>query len=298
MTSTNLRKDLYNVATRGVRFSLKLPNNQFTGWLIDRFFGGFFTGVIDAAVTFDEMIAEKSLKEACGWISSICGTAPQVHGVENLPGDGPLLLVSNHPGYFEGMLTISFLQRDDFRLVVSGVPYFNQLPNASKYIFYTDHSEGENVNALRKAVAHLRDGGTFMIYPTGQADPDPDAMPGSSERLDDWSESVALMLRRVPETRLVPIIVSGIVNPRFLRHPLALIQRERRPRIRVAELFQMYQQFGKSDRPPLSNPRISFGPAISGTELIEQVGRRNIMSEVIRRARVELDLHMARKGAG
>jgi hypothetical protein len=297
MTTGNLREDLYNVAMQGVRFALHLPDNSLSNKLIERIFGRFFRGVIDVAVTFDEKVADESLHEACGYVSLICGKPAEVHGLENLPSDGPMLIVSNHPGYFEGMLTISYLRRDDFRLVVSGVPYFNQLPNTREYIFYTDHSEAENVMALRKAVAHLQDGGVFMIYPTGQADPDPDAMPGSSERLDDWSGSVALMLRRVPETQLVPVIVSGIVNPRFLRHPLALIQRERRPKIRVAELFQMYRQFGTTDCPPLSTPRLTFGPSVSGAELISQVGKRGIMPEVIRRERVLLGEHMARVDA-
>jgi hypothetical protein len=293
MTAENLRTELYNVAMRGIRFSLSLPDTPFVNRSIDRFFGNFLKGVIDAAVTFDEKIAGESITKACAWISSVCGQRPHVSGAENIPAEGPVLLVSNHPGYFEGMLIIGQLPRSDIRIVVGGVPYFTKLPNARQFIFYTDHTESENVKALRRAVSHLKTGGSFLIFPTGQADPDPDAMPGSRQRLDDWSESVALMLRRVPETRLVPAIVSGIVKPGYLWHPLALIQRSRRPRIRVAELLQMYRQFGTADYPPISRPRLTIGKPISGAELIAQVGKRKMMSEVIRRAGALLDAHIA-----
>jgi hypothetical protein len=118
-------------------------------------------------------------------------------------------------------------------------------------------------------------------------------MPGGLERIDDWSESLALMLRRVPETQLVLVMTSGIVHPRYLRHPLALIQKERRARIRVAELFQMYRQFGTPDCPPLSSPRLSFGQPVRGEELIARVGRKGIMPEIIRMAKEAHLAHMA-----
>lgn len=294
MTSSDLHTELYKVGMQGVRFSLSLPDTTLVNRVIHRIFGSFLTGVIDAAVTFDEMIAERSVNEACAWISSVCGEPPEVVGVENIPAEGPVLLVSNHPGYFEGMLLIGQMPREDIRIVAAGVPYFKKLPHARPHFFYTDHSEGENVAALRKAVSHLKEGGAFMIFPTGQADPDPDAMAGSSQRLEDWSESVALMLRRVPETKLVPAVVSGIVKPGFLRHPLALIQKSRRPRIRVAELLQMYRQFGTRDHPPISRPRLTIGEPVSGEELIAQVGRRKIMADVVRRERALLGDHMSR----
>ncbi|MBN2046188.1 MAG: hypothetical protein JW757_14285 [Anaerolineales bacterium] len=295
MPTDTLRENLYRVGMQGVKFALPFPDSAIKTQLIESLFGNFFKNMINAAVTFDEMIVENSLNEACGWISSICGAPPRVFGAENLPVDGPVLVTSNHPGYFEGMLTISQLPRDDLKLVVGGIPYFNQLPNTSNYIFYTDHTESENVQVLRKAVSHLKNHGLLMIYPTGQADPDPDSMRGAFARFDAWSESVSLLLRRVPETSLVIVIVSGIVNPRFMRNPLTWIPRQRRARIRVAELLQLYRQFGQPNCHPLSSPRISFSQPVSGADLIAQVGKKNLMTEIIRRAKTEHQTHMARR---
>jgi 1-acyl-sn-glycerol-3-phosphate acyltransferase len=273
MQHSKLREDLYRTAVQGVRFALHLPDAPWAVRLVEGLFGKFMANVIDVAVTFDQKVGEESLTTACKWISAICGEPAEVLGKEKIPAEGPVLVVSNHPGYFEGMLTISQMPREDIKIIVGGIPYFNQMPNTRQRIFYTDHSDTNNISALRNAVRHLKSGGMFLIYPTGQADPDPDAMPGSMERIDDWSDSVALMLRRVPETILVPTIVSGIVDPQYLRHPLARIQRERRSRIRVAELFQMYRQFIEVGTPPISRPRLSFGEPVSGSQLIDECAK-------------------------
>jgi len=296
MAAASLREELYQTGIQGVLFILNLPDNRMTRSMVERFFGAFFKNVIDTAVTFDEMIAERSLIEACAWISARCGAAAQVSGAENIPKSGPVLLACNHPGYFESMVIAAQLPREDLRVVVGGVPYFNSLPNTSQIIFYTDHSPAGSVKVLRDAVRHLRAGGIVLIYPTGRADPDPDVLPGASKQLEKWSQSVAVMLRRVPATRLVPAAASGILAPGFLRHPLARIQRRQRYRQRAAELFQMYRQFRDPDCPPLSRPRVSFGEPVSGAELSAGRGKEEIMPEVIGRAREVLKRHMSLAG--
>jgi len=264
--------------------------------MVERFFGAFFKNVIDTAVTFDEMIAERSLIEACAWISARCGAAAQVSGAENIPKSGPVLLACNHPGYFESMVIAAQLPREDLRVVVGGVPYFTELPNTRQHIFYTDLTPSSSVRVLRNSVAHLRAGGSVLIYPTGKADPDPDALPGASAQLEDWSQSVAVMLGRVPETRLVPVAASGILSSRYLRHPIARIQPRQRYRQRVAELFQMYRQFRDAGCPPLSRPLLSFGEPVSGAALLARAGKEGLMPAVISRARETLRGHMALAG--
>jgi len=296
MPANDLRAYLYQTGVQGILFILNLPDNRVTRRMVKRLFGRFFVNVIDKAVTFDEMIADRSLREACAWISACCGRLAGVHGIEKLPMEGPVLLASNHPGYFDTMAIAAQLPREDLRVMVGGVPYFTELPNTGKYIFYTDLTPSSSVRVLRKSVAHLRTGGMVLIYPTGQADPDPDVLPGASARLEDWSQSVAVMLRRVPETRLVPVTVSGILSARFLRHPLARVQPRQRYRQRVAELFQLYRQFRDAECPPLSAPRVSFGEPVSGGALLAQAGREGLMPAVLACARETLNIHMSQTG--
>ena len=292
MQYLELKQQLYQTAITGILFSLNIPDVKVTRWVMERLVGRWLSSVLDIALEFDRQIGDVSLTSACGWISEKCGFPVQVHGAENIPPDGPVLLVSNHPGYFEGMAITAQLPRQDLKVLVGGIPYFSDLPNMKKLIMYTDRSTEMNIVALRKAIQHLHSGGVVLIFPTGHADPDPDYMEGAHRRFEDWSESVALIMRRVPETRLVPVVVSGIIQPQFVNHPLARRQSELVPRMRVAGFFQIYSQFRTENRPPLSHPRVTFGEPIDGDTLAKQPGKKNQMSLIIKAGQELLAKHM------
>lgn len=287
-----LRAYLHKIALQGVLFVLNLPETRFTRWLVYRFFGRLFTNVIDVAVEFDRRIGAQGVQAGCQYVALCCGTPAKVHGVENIPAEGPLLLAANHPGFFDTMVILGQLPRDDVRVVVGGVPYFTEMPHAREYIFYTDQSPQQRVRVLRESVRHLRQGGAVLIYPTGMADPDPDHMEGAHEQIELWSESVALMMRQAPQTLLVPVFVSGILAPRFLNHPIARVQPNRRYRQRVGEFFQLYRQFRQVDVPPMAQPRLSFSRPVSLPELAGTTGGKDILPAVIGRAQDALALHM------
>lgn len=293
MQQTELKQQLYHTALTGILFSLNIPDAKLTRWMMERLVGRWLSSVLDVALEFDRQIKDVSLTSACGWISEKCGNPVRVHGAENIPTEGPVLLASNHPGYFEGMAITAQLPRQDLKVLVGGIPYFSNLPNMKKLVMYTDRSTERNIVALRKAIQHLHSGGAVLIFPTGHADPDPDYMEGAHQRFEDWSESLTLMMNRVPETRLVPVVVSGIIQPQFLNHPLARRQSELVPRMRVAGFFQIYNQFRSEDRPPLSHPRVTFGEPIDGTTLAQQGGKKRRMSLIIKNARALLEKHMA-----
>lgn len=293
MQYLELKQQLYQTAITGILFSLNIPDVKATRWGIERLVGRWLSGVLDMALEFDRQIEDVSLTSACAWISEKCGLPVRVHGTENIPPDGPVLLVSNHPGYFEGMAITAQLPRQDLKVLVGGIPYFSHLPNMKQHIMYTDRSTDRNIVALRKTIQHLRSDGIVLIFPTGHADPDPDYMEGAHRRFEDWSESIALIMRRVPETRLVPVIVSGIIQPKFINHPLARRQPELVPRMRVAGFFQIYSQFRSENRPPLSHPRVTFGEPIDGETLAKQLGKKKQMSLIIKKGQALLAKHMA-----
>ncbi|HKJ26430.1 MAG TPA: 1-acyl-sn-glycerol-3-phosphate acyltransferase [Anaerolineales bacterium] len=293
----SLRDYLHQVALQGILFVLNMPETRFTRWLVTRLFGRMFLNVIDVAVEFDHRVGEEGVQKGCQFISLRCGTPAKVHGAEQLPAEGPLLLVSNHPGYFDTMVILGHLPRRDVRVVVGGVPYFNEMPHVRQYIFYTDHSPQQQVQVLRDSVRYLNGGGCVLIYPTGMADPDPDVMDGAHAQIERWSKSVALMMRRAPAAKLVPVTVSGILAQKYLNHPVARIQPKVRYRQRVAEFFQLYQQFRRTDVPPLARPRVSFGKPVSLAELSEHSVGKELLPSVIGCAQAGLDAHMNLRGS-
>jgi len=293
MQYLDLKQKLYQTAITGILFSLNIPNLKVTRWGMERLVGRWLSSVLDIALEFDRQIEDESLTSACAWISEKCGHPVKVHGAENIPPDGPVLLIANHPGYFEGMAITAQLPRQDLKVLVGGIPYFSNLPNMKNRIMYTDRSTERNIVALRKVIRHLRSDGSVLIFPTGHADPDPDYMEGAHRRFEDWSDSIALIMARVPETRLVPVVVSGILEPQFINHPLARRQSELVPRMRVAGFFQIYSQFRSENRPPLSHPRVTFGVPIDGETLAKQPSKKKKMSLIIKRGQALLAEHMA-----
>ena len=293
MPDDHLKEQLYRTAIDGVLFSLNVPNTGLTRRMVTLVIGRFLSNILDVALEFDRMIVDESLTSACAWISSKCGQPIKVNWAERIPATGPVLLAANHPGYFEGMAIAAQMPRQDLKVLVGGIPYFSHLPNMKKLIIYTDRSTEKNIQGLRKEIDHLRSGVIVLIFPTGHADPDPDYMQGAFRRFEDWSESIALILRRVPETRLVPVVVSGILEPQFLNHPLARRQKEMVPMQRVAGFFQIYAQFKSPNRPPMSHPRVTFGEPIGGHTLAEQGGKKDAMSHIINLCQNLLAEHMS-----
>jgi hypothetical protein len=115
---------------------------------------------------------------------------------------------------------------------------------------------------VRQLIHHLQQGGAVILFPGTKLDPDPAALIGAAERLESWSRSIALLLRRVPETHLIPTIVGGVLSPRFFAHPLAKLAPPGWERIRLAEMLQIMQQLVLGTRLDLQ-PTVNFGTPMS-----------------------------------
>jgi hypothetical protein len=122
------------------------------------------------------------------------------------------------------------------------------------------------MGVVRNAVGHLRGGGTVLTFPAGEIEPDPASMPGAVASLESWSESVAVFARLAPETRVVVAIVSGVIWPASLSHPLTRLRKERKAQERIAASLQVLAQ---TLRPSmrLASTRVAFSSALPAGEL-------------------------------
>lgn len=185
-----------------------------------------------------------------------------INGAENIPLKGAAIIASNHPGTLDAPLIFSALPRDDLKVIVSGVPVVRALPGASKYLIYTPYDIQQRTAVVRGAIRHLKNSGLLMIFPTGKIDPDPVFLPGSSQALESWSKSLEIFLRRAPGTKVVPTIVSGVLDPATLRNPLTKLRREFWMQQRIAEYIQVAQMLMFHKKLELT-PRVTFGKAIN-----------------------------------
>lgn len=249
------------------------------------------------AVSFDLMVARDGIGRAFGDLMALCVTGVEVRGADMIPAEGPLLIVSNHPGAYDVPLIVSVLPRHDLHLVASTVPFLQELPHLLGHLIEVTREPKDGMRGVRQAIRHLRKGGALLILPSGIVDPDPDVLPGAHEALETWSPSIELLLRRAPETQVLVVIVSGVLSPAWLRTPIVRVQKEIWRQRKLAEMFQIMQQvlFPTS---LMLTPRVSLAPPLSVSELDALYDGGSLHEKVIHRARELLAEHMSSGALG
>jgi hypothetical protein len=189
----------------------------------------------------------------------------------NIPDTGPVLVCSNHPGSIDGLAIAPCLQRADVKIVVSSIPFIQDLPATSSHMIWSSTETHRRMLTIRSIIQALQDGRVVIIFPSGTVDPDPDRMPGASEAILSWSHSLEVILRKVPATCFLGAIVSGVVDADLLNHPLPRLRREPRSRQKTAELLHGLRDMGAPGRIRTST-RISFDYPRAANDLPREKG--------------------------
>jgi hypothetical protein len=244
------------------------------------------------AVDVDGRIARLGLAEAAREVLFQFIDGLTVCGAETIPAQGPLLVASNHPGAYDLPALVASMQRDDLKVVASGVDVLRRLPNVAQHMIYVTSDVHARLSVVRDMIRHLGEGGALLIFPTAQVDPDPALEPGSEEALGRWSPSVSVVLHRVPQARVVPAIVSGVLAEACLRNPIARLPRVTWRKRKLAEFLQVSQQLALHRSFSL-NPRVSFGQPLVAAELCREAGPSGLLPAIIDSARSLLATHLA-----
>lgn len=216
--------------------------------------------------TYDGIVGEAGLRAGGSWALEQLAREVVVEGAEELPREGPLLVVSNHPGLADAVALFAAMTREDLRVIAAERPFLSALPNTSKALIPVPDNPNGRLRTARAAARHLRAGGAVITFPGGRIEPDPAVLPGAVEALGAWSGSVDLFARLVPGLAVVPAVVSGVISHAALRNPLALVRGDPRDRQWLSATLQMLV-------PALRDvtTRVEFGPPLhAGGE----VGRR------------------------
>ena len=192
------------------------------------------------AAAYDAQIGARGLPPASrDLLRQVVGEA-WVAGTAWVPREGPLLVAANHPGLSDALALFAALERPDLRVVAADRPFLRALPHLARHLIYIPADDAGRRDAARAVVAHLRAGGAVLTFPAGQIEPDPALHPEAHAALARWSPSIGLFLRQAPATRVVPAIVSGVLSPRAVRHPLVRLRRQPRDREWLAALLQVF----------------------------------------------------------
>lgn len=213
-------------------------------------------------------------------------------GAESIPTTGPIIVASNHPGAYDSMAIVSQIPRPDATFIISDIPLVKFMPNASKHAYFATSDSKTRTNAVRETIRLLERGGCLVIFATGLIDPDPEVWgeEAASRELEGWSSSLELFLKKVPETKLIVTITSGVLDESWARSRLIRIAKPGLERRRLAEFGQVISQLLRPGRKKY-NPHISFAPPVTLDDLGH--GRGEAMPNIKARARALLAEHMA-----
>ena len=235
--------------------------------LIEQAFRGPARRFARTVLAFDQRIGDAGLQAASAEMLSTYTSGLDIAGGDNVPTSGPVLFAANHPGMTDSLACFAAINRSDLRIVANDRPFTRLMPALSRHLIYVPDQPGERLSVARNVTRHLNNGGAVFINPAGHIEPDPACMPGAVESLESWSDSLALFVRRVATLRVVPVIVSGVILPASLRHPLTRIRRTPKDRERVAATLQLLLHTLRPNHRPL-RARVAFGPALLASDLI------------------------------
>jgi hypothetical protein len=242
-------------------------------------------------VMTDRKIATDGFPAATDWMASHWVREVTTRGTGAVPAKGPLLVVSNHVGAYDILVVPSQINRRDVKIIASDTPFFKNLPNASRHMIYASDNLGDRMAAARQGIAHLQEGGALLLFGTGLIDPDPAIYPNVETEIGNWSSSIDLFLRKVPQAKVMVCIVSGIVMPRWANSPLTWLRRVDWQKRRIAEYGQVIEQLFFPGKPKIS-PSMTIAPPIGVDELRYASGSDLLLPTVIARGKTLLAEHI------
>ena len=227
-----------------LRLILDLPARKFTRLLLE----------------LEQAVAEQGPAYGARKISRYFFDDLTVIGAEHIPQEGACIIAANHPGGMDFLAQIEAARRDDLLAISSDVNFLRPLPGLNQYLVPISNDARGRYAALRGTLAHLRDGGMLLLYPTGSIDPDPHYFCNAPDHLARWSRSLAVYLQKGTPLQVVPSITSQAISEKILFSRLVMRQKRRIDRQRAAEFLQtMNMMCLKGHR---LNLKVSFGEAL------------------------------------
>lgn len=217
-------------------------------------------------VEFDTLTGKVGLSEAaCRFLQNRYIKDLRVHGRENMPTTGPVLVLSNHPGMTDNVSLFAAVNRPDLRIIAIQRPFLESLYNISPMLSYVSDNPSDRMRAVRQVSAHLRAGGVALTCPAGKIEPDPDVYPGALESLNNWTDSSGVFMRFAPQTKIVPVLISGVIWERTAHYWLTRIKRTRDERERLAAALQLLVLVTRDARP--NTVHVHFAKPITAEEV-------------------------------
>ncbi|NMB61500.1 MAG: hypothetical protein GYA18_04085 [Chloroflexi bacterium] len=287
-SETELRKALLDEIVKAVG----LPISNFWRKFVEVVFWVPISRFSKLGSYFDQMTFQYGFNKAVDISLKLLVQDIRVLGEIKAPPNGPLLVVSNHPGTYDALCLAAKLPRDDVKIVSSNIPFLKKMKNVNDHFLFGSMDSYVRMLVIRNAVRHLERGGAVIIFPSGHMDPEPAFMPGAMQALDEWSKSMEIFIGKVPETTVQVAVVSKVLTPRYLGHPLTCVRKGRRERQRIAEFLQIINQMvyrKKFNQIPL----VSFAEPFKLQDISPQKDINMLLPHAVAQARVLMRDHIS-----
>jgi hypothetical protein len=215
---------------------------------------------------FEARVGTAGLQSSARAMLAKVAGATRVDGAEHIPGSGPVLILSNHPGLSDTLNLFAAIARDDLRVIAAYRPFLAVLPHVSARMVYVKTDASARMAAFRESATLLKHGHCVLTFPAGGIEPDPaQRRDDARASIDKWIDSVGLLAKLAPDTQIVPVIVRGVFDRAAYRNPLAQRKATLAERERFAAMLQVmwpgYQRNAISLR---------FGAPLSARSLVAQ----------------------------
>ena len=178
------------------------------------------------------------LKGASEWLLGVGAAGVHIQGAEHVPIDGPVLFAGNHAGLGDAHALLMSSPRRDTKLMAHNFGILPGLRHFRRHVIEVEPDTPQS--ALRSSLRHLRAGGSLLLYPRGEIEADPGLyLDKALATLPEWSRSIEVFARHVPDLTIVPVAVGGVISRRALRNPIARLYRNDDKRHFLAATFQM-----------------------------------------------------------
>jgi hypothetical protein len=200
-----------------------LTQSRLAQWPVRTFFRPPAHRMARLLIQLDQEIAKYGLRTAAENLLASFVQDFKSECLGCIPRDGPLLVVSNHPGAYDLLILVANLFREDLKIISSDFAFIRHLPSVAPHFITITDDPYRRMISFRTALRHLQDDKALLIFPRGEIELDPALSPDAADGIDRWSLSLDLFLRAVPQTCSVVAIVSGVFLSRWFNHPLLRI---------------------------------------------------------------------------
>ena len=186
----------------------------------------------------------------------------EIRGWES-PKEGPLLVLSNHPGGTDPFVLASAIARRDLHFLSQEHIVFDALQNLKSLLVCTAEDRSDGHLAVRRIMSLLNHGQCVLIYPGGELELDPAIFSNTSGIIRKWSRSFALILSRMPDVIVQPVILRGTISMEAWKSWLTRIGKEATTRLQIAMILQIAVRQLRQDAFPVHTTLIKGRPLLA-----------------------------------